>query len=82
MRVEYILVSGKPIVKNYYVRDMIHKPKCLNCGTSLNGLTFRHSGKHIRLGYFCIECETVYIDKKYPKIISIRRCKIKKKVRR
>ena len=75
MRKEYISASGKPITYEYCYRESNHKPKCLNCNRGLNNLYFQKNGKREKIGYFCKHCKTVFIYKKYPIIIRIKRMK-------
>ena len=76
MRIEYITVAGKPIVYHYRNKDMKHKPKCLNCGKGLKNIFIRENNMHKTIGFICSRCKTVFIDKKYSKIISINRIKV------
>lgn len=79
MRVEYISASGKPIIYNYKKNLIINKPKCLNCGTRLRSVYYVKDRIQKRMGYLCIECNTVFIYNKYAKIIHISSKNIKKK---
>lgn len=63
----YITIEGKVkeytyVKKNY--KDQKHKPRCPKCGNTVHYIYFKNR-KVKKLGFICIECNTVYIDNNY-----------------
>lgn len=65
MKRYYIDNIGK--VHNYiYEKDnMISKAKCNICHSKMNYIFANRLGKHIKIGFICFTCNTVYASNSY-----------------
>jgi len=54
-------------IHNYtYDKDnMISKAKCSTCHSKMNFLFANRLGNHIKLGFICFTCNSIFISNKY-----------------
>lgn len=60
-------IDNKGLIHNYnYDKDkMIGKAKCNKCHRKMNYVFGNRLGKHIKLGFVCFQCNTIFINQKY-----------------
>jgi len=65
MKRYYIDNIGK-VHKYIYDKDnMISKAKCNECHSKMNFAFANRLGKHIKIGFVCFTCNTIYISNTY-----------------
>ena len=54
-------------IHNYtYEKDnMVSKAKCNTCHSKMNYIFGNRLGKHIKLGFICFSCNTIYISNEF-----------------